>query len=103
MYFAVWATDKADMLDARQGVRDAHRARLRNPGTHRVRVLLGGATLDEGSAQMNGTLLVIEADDADAVRRFVAEDPYVLAGVYATVEVRRWTWGLGQPKDSEST
>lgn len=101
MYFAVWATDKAGMLQARQRVRDLHRARLRDPGTHPVRVLLGGATLEEVSAQMNGTLLVIEAESADAVRRFVAEDPYVLAGVYSTVEVRPWAWGLGQPKESE--
>ena len=102
MYFAVWATDKAGMLEARQRVRDVHRARLRNPGTHPVRVLLGGATLDEGAAQMNGTLLVVEADSADSVHRFVAEDPYMLEGVYATVEVRPWAWGLGQPKEGES-
>jgi uncharacterized protein YciI len=102
MHFAVWATDKANMLEARQRVRDLHRARLRNPGPHKVRVLLGGATLDEGSAQMNGTLLVVEANSADAVRRFLAEDPYALNGVYASVEVRPWAWGLGQPKENES-
>jgi uncharacterized protein len=101
MYFVVWATDKAGVIEVRKRARDVHRARLRSPGTHAVRVLLGGATLDEGSAQMNGTLLVIEAQNADAVHRFVAEDPYVLAGVYATIEVRPWAWGLGQPKESE--
>ena len=46
---------------------------------------------------MNGSLLVIRADSIDAVRRYLAEDPYVLAGVYAQVEVRPWQWGLGQP------
>lgn len=45
---------------------------------------------------MNGSLLVIRADSIDAVRRYLAEDPYVLAGVYAQVEVRPWQWGLGQ-------
>jgi uncharacterized protein YciI len=47
---------------------------------------------------MNGSLLVVEADDIEAVRRFVAEDPYQLAKVYATVEVRPWNWGLGRPE-----
>jgi len=99
-YFAVWASDAPGMLEARRRVREAHRARLRDPGEHPVRVLLGGATLDDGSAQMNGTLLVLQAEHIDAVRKFVAEDPYVREGVYQSVEVRPWAWGLGQPKES---
>jgi uncharacterized protein len=100
-YFAVWATDAPGMLEARQRVREAHRARLRDPGVHPVRVLLGGATLDDGAAQMNGTLLVVQAEHIDAVRCLVAEDPYMREGVYKSVEVRPWAWGLGQPKESQ--
>ena len=108
-YFAVWATDRPGMLDARLRVREAHRVRLRDPHGHAVRVVAGGPTLDSegpetptlgGTAAdppMNGSLLVIEADDIEAVRRFVAEDPYQLAGVYASVEVRPWHWTLGRP------
>ncbi|MEQ1683749.1 MAG: YciI family protein [Burkholderiaceae bacterium] len=98
MYYAVWATDRIGALLDRERVREAHRARLRNPGEHKVKVLLGGPTLDEGASSMNGSLLIVEADDIDAVRRFVAEDPYQLAKVYATVEVRPWNWGLGRPE-----
>jgi uncharacterized protein len=101
MYFAVWATDRPGMLDARLRVRDAHRARLRNPAPHPVRVVAGGPTLNDaaaGDGSMNGSLLVIEAEDIAAVRRFVAEDPYQLAGVYASVEVRPWQWALGRPE-----
>jgi uncharacterized protein YciI len=97
MYFAVWATDRAGTQQKRLAVRDAHRARLREPGAHRVKVVLGGPTSSESSDAMNGSLLVIEADDIESVRRFVAEDPYELAGVYASVEIRPWNWGLGQP------
>lgn len=97
MYFAVWATDRPGTLDARLKARDAHRARLREPGAHAVKVMAGGPTLSEFDASMNGSLLVIEADGIDAVRRFVAEDPYELAGVYASVEIRPWQWGLGRP------
>ncbi|MEP6875860.1 MAG: YciI family protein [Burkholderiales bacterium] len=98
MYYAVWATDQPDTLAARLQARDAHRARLREPGVHPVKVVAGGPTLSETDASMNGSLLVIEAESIDAVRCYVAEDPYQLAGVYAHVEVRLWHWGLGQPK-----
>jgi uncharacterized protein YciI len=97
MYYAVWATDRPGMLQARLQAREAHRARLREPGAHAVKVVAGGPTLSEVDASMNGTLLVIEADSIEAVRRFVAEDPYALAGVYALVDIRPWHWGLGQP------
>ena len=97
MYFAVWATDRAGALPERERVREQHRARLRNPGAHAVKVVLGGPTLDEGEGAMNGTLLVVQAESIDAVRQFIAEDPYTLAGVYASVEVRPWNWGLGRP------
>jgi hypothetical protein len=100
MYFSVWATDNPGSHAERQRVRDAHRARLRDPGGHAVRVALGGPTLDEAGA-MNGTLLVVEAEDINAVRRFVADDPYVAAGVYASVEIRPWAWGLGLPNRND--
>ena len=97
MYYAVWATDNEGVLATRHEVREAHRARLRDPAGHAVRVVAGGPTLDEAEGTMNGTLLVIQADSLDAVRRFLAEDPYALADVYARVEIRPWQWGLGQP------
>lgn len=91
--FAVWATDNAGALAAREAVRERHRARLRDPAPHDVRVVLGGPTFDGGA--MNGTLLVVEAASADAVRRFMDDDPYVLNGIYRSVEVRPWVCGLG--------
>ena len=101
MYFAVWATDREGTQAARLAVREAHRARLRDPGAHQVSVIAGGPTLRESDAAMNGSLLVIEADDIDAVRRFVSEDPYQVAGVYESVEIRPWQWGLGRPPEVE--
>ena len=97
MYYAVWATDSLGSLSAREQVRDAHRVRLRDPGTHPVKVLHGGPTLGEADGAMNGSLLIIEGESIEAVRRFVAEDPYSLAQVYASVEIRAWHWGLGRP------
>lgn len=95
-FFAVFATDKPGMAALRAAVRPAHRAWLRAPGDHAVMVRLGGPTLD-GEGAMNGTLLVVEAGDAEAVRRFVDDDPYTRGGLFARVEIRPWQWSLGGP------
>ncbi len=95
MMFAVWAADRPGMLSERQRVREAHRARLRDPGAHPVQVLLAGPLLDETSADMAGTMLVVEASGIDVVRAFVADDPYVLAGVYGPVDIKPWRCGMG--------
>lgn len=102
-YFAVWARDRPGALEARQRVREAHRARLRD-GAPGVRVVLGGPTIDEAGG-MAGSLLVIQAADIDSVRSFLAGDPYVTAGVYdpASVQIMPWCWGIGRPVPSTSS
>jgi len=95
MQFVVWANDHPGSLAQRQQVREAHRARLRDPAPHRVQVLLAGPTLDAVADTMNGTLLVVEAATLDEVQAFVADDPYVQHGVYERVEIRPWRCGIG--------
>ena len=96
-YFAVFATDRPGSGALRAEIRERHRRYLRTPDGHDVVVRLGGPTLEEASGDMNGTLLVVEAASIDAVRAFVADDPYSRAGLFAAVEIRPWRWGLGNP------
>lgn len=97
-FYAIFATDKPDMLAVRERVRPFHRAYLRNAASgHGVSVRFGGPTLDARSDTMNGTLLVIEAEHLDDVQRFVSEDPYMHAGIFERVEIRPWHWSLGNP------
>lgn len=103
MLYAVWATDAPGRDSKRARVREAHRARLRAPASHAVQVLQAGATLDVEAGRMNGTLLVVQAEDIAAVRAFVEGDPYVAAGVYASVEIRPWRCGLGPFADIASS
>lgn len=98
MYFIVLGTDAAGKSEVRREMRPAHRAYLRNPAPHPVRVHLGGPTLSEDSRDMNGTLLVVEAAALGDVQRFVADDPYSRAGIFSTVDVRPWSWSLGEPE-----
>jgi uncharacterized protein len=94
--YAVWATDREGAQPERQRVREAHRARLRAPAPHAVQVLLAGPLFEATGSTMAGTLLVVEAESIAEVRRFVDADPYVQAGVYASIDIRPWHCGLNQ-------
>jgi uncharacterized protein YciI len=92
MWYAIYATDNPDSLQARLAARPAHLARLhalRDAG----RLLLAGPfpaidAEDPGPAGFSGSLIVAEFDDADAAQTWVDTDPYRAAGVYRAVEVR---------------
>ena len=97
MYFVVFATDKPGTESLRSETRPAHREYLRSPGKHAVTVRVAGPTLRDDAVTMNGSLLIVEAENLDAVRAFAADDPYSRAGLFQTVEIRPWTWGLNNP------
>ncbi|MEX5684765.1 YciI family protein [Pseudomonas silesiensis] len=97
-FFAVFATDHPDSLALRQRLRPSHQAHLRATEVHRVIVRLGGPTLDEAGAAMNGTLLVIEAGSLPEVEAFIQNDPYVQAGLFVSIQIRPWHWSLGNPE-----
>ncbi len=92
MYYVVIGTDISDSLDKRLAARPAHAARLQqlqNEG----RLLLAGPlpaidSEDPGAAGYIGSLIVAEFDSLDAARAWADADPYVKAGVYASVSVK---------------
>ena len=95
MFFVVLASDAPGSAEKRTEIAPIHRAHLRNPCNHRVKVHLGGPTLTTQGEAMNGMLLIVEADDITAVSEFVADDPYAQAGVFRSVEIRPWDWTMG--------
>lgn len=97
-FFAIFATDKPDLEILRKQIRPQHRQYLREPHPHRVVVRLGGATMNSCAQVMNGTLLVVEAGSLHETEAFFADDPYVRAGLFERVEIRPWSWGLGNPQ-----
>ena len=97
-YFSVYAMDRAGVLDERTASRPSHRARLREHD-HAVTVHVGGPVLSAGGA-MAGTLLIIEAADQAAVEHYLAGDPYVAAGIFDTIDIRPFAWGIGLPESA---
>lgn len=98
-YYAVYALDAPDKVDVRAAHRPAHRERLRAPGRP-LTVHVGGPLLSN-AGDMIGSLLIIEADDGDMVRDFVAGDPYSQHDLYASVDIRQFDWGLGVPERAD--
>lgn len=92
MFYAIRGTDIAASLEKRKATRSAHLARLeqlRDAG----RLLLAGPfpaidAEDPGPAGFTGSLIVAEFDSLEDARTWAQADPYVAAGVYATVDVQ---------------
>jgi hypothetical protein len=92
MWYVINGTDTEESLGRRLSVRAAHLARLQqlqNEG----RLLLAGPypavdSSDPGPAGFTGSLIVAEFDSQEDARAWADADPYVEAGVYASVSVK---------------
>ena len=83
--YGVYCLDKPGSSELRKAKRDAHLAWLAEGG----RVHLGGALqspLGEDAGNV-GTLLFVNGDELDEVRRWASEDPYNQAGLFESVLV----------------
>lgn len=88
--YALIAYDTPDSLPARLAARPAHLARLEALQAEGRLVLAGPCPVDEHDpAQgMVGSLVVVDFPDRASLNAWLAEEPYVHAGVYQRVEVR---------------
>ncbi len=101
MHFMVIGTDKPGSLNLRIATRSVHRDWLR--GRHeRVTVVMSGASLEHDSTTMNGSLLIVSAASYEDVVQFSQADPYVKAGLFENVDIRRWDWTFGNPEGTAS-
>jgi uncharacterized protein YciI len=90
--FVMTCTDHKNALDRRLAARPAHLAYL---DANRARLTLAGPLLDD-EGQMAGSLFIMEADSKAEVEAFSLGDPYRIAGVFETVDIRaiRITFGV---------
>jgi hypothetical protein len=45
---------------------------------------------------MNGSMLIMEADDFESVNAYLENDPYKQANLFQSVEVRPWLMAIGE-------
>ncbi|OUS10863.1 hypothetical protein A9Q89_10340 [Gammaproteobacteria bacterium 53_120_T64] len=92
MWYSLVCSDVTDSLALRKANRPAHLQRLealRDAG----RLLVAGPnpsidSEDPGEAGFSGSLIIAEFDSLTSAEDWAKEDPYQLAGVYASVNVK---------------
>ncbi|MFD1695939.1 YciI-like protein [Roseibium aestuarii] len=94
MLFALICTDKPGALQVRLDNRPAHIEFLKGLGD---KLKAAGPFLD-AEGNMSGSLVVIEADDRSAIEAIAAQDPYAVAGLFASVDIRPWNWAVKNPE-----
>jgi len=92
MFYAIVGQDVPDSLNQRLATRPAHVNRLQAL-QQAGRLLLAGPFPDidgndPGSAGFSGSLIVAEFDSLTDAQAWADADPYVAAGVYASVSVK---------------
>jgi uncharacterized protein YciI len=92
MWYVIVAEDVENSLEARMTARPAHLARLTELQSQ-GKLLLAGPfpaidSQDPGTAGFSGSLIVAEFNDLSAAKIWAEADPFVIAGVYASVTVK---------------
>lgn len=74
-----------DALSRRLSVRENHLQRMREERA-KGNFIVGGAKLDE-QGNMHGSMLVVQLENEDAVKKWIDEDPYVTGKVWENIEI----------------
>ncbi len=94
MLFVILATDRPDSGEIRTTNRPAHIEYLKGFGD---RIVAGGATLSDDGEAVTGSFLLVDVADRAAVEAFAGNDPFAKAGLFASVEIRRWRKAIFNP------
>lgn len=94
MLFVVICTDKAGSQELRLSNRVAHLDYLRLNAEY---IKSCGPFVTDDGATMNGSMLILEAENRGAAKAVLARDPYQAAGLFETVDIRPWRWVVGAP------
>jgi uncharacterized protein YciI len=92
--FVAICTDKPGSQEVRLCNRAAHLDYLRLNAEY---IKTCGPFVADDGITMNGSMLVVEAENREAVKVILARDPYQSAGLFATVDIRPWRWVVGSP------
>ena len=92
MLYAIFGHDTDNSLDKRLAARPAHLERIQALVSE-GRLILAGPhpaidSEDPGPAGFTGSLIVAEFDSLEHATQWANDDPYVSAGVFASVSVK---------------
>lgn len=84
MLYVLNCQDRADVPGLRLSVRPTHLTYIEGLGRQ---IVVAGPVLAADGTTPVGSLLIVEAETAEAARAIAEQDPYNLAGLFAAVTV----------------
>ena len=98
MLYSIVGIDVENSLKARLAARPDHVERLKQLVSQGKLILAGPNpaidSSDPGDAGFTGSIIIAEFDSLQAAQEWADQDPYILAGVYASVEVKPFNQAL---------
>lgn len=98
MLYAILGEDTPNSLEKRLAARPAHLARLEELQAEGRLILAGPCpAIDSpapGAAGFTGSVVIAQFASLDEAQTWAKEDPYVAAGVYASVKVKPFLQAL---------
>ncbi|MCY0092755.1 YciI family protein [Hoeflea ulvae] len=96
MFYALICKDKPGSLDLRIATRPPHVEYLKSMEAKGV-LKMAGPLLGDDEKPIGSMLVISVADRAEA-EAFAAGDPYAVAGLFASTEIRAFNWTFGNPE-----
>ena len=98
MLYSIVGTDVENSLSARMTARPAHVERLKQL-VDQGRLVLAGPnpaidSSDPGNAGFTGSIIIAEFNSLAEAQDWADQDPYILTGVYESVEVKPFNQAL---------
>ncbi len=98
MLYSIVGTDVENSLQARLAARPEHVERLKQLASQGRLVLAGPNpaidSSDPGDAGFTGSIIIAEFDSLQDAQDWADADPYILTGVYDSVEVKPFNQSL---------
>ncbi len=94
MLYALICTDKPGSAEKRLITRPDHLAYLKSLGTK----VKAAGPFNDGSGTPNGSLVIIDAFDREEAAQIATSDPYAIAGLFQSVDIRPWSWVINNPE-----
>ena len=96
MLYALICKDKPDSLELRMATRPPHVEFLKSLEAQGV-LKMAGPLLGDDEKPI-GSLVVIAAADKAEAEAIAARDPYAIAGLFASTEIRAFNWVFKNPE-----
>lgn len=85
MLYFIYHKDRPNSLKVRTAARVDHLAYIKN-----FNVLFAGPTMDEQTGEMDGSVMVVDLPNPDALKTFIENDPYTQAGLFESSVIKPW-------------